>query len=51
VVVGEMGACKASCVVFVVEESGGLGVGEGRCEPVAVESGKLGMGLVVVESD
>jgi hypothetical protein len=37
-------------VVLVVEESGRLGVGEGKCELVAVESGKLGMGLVAVES-
>ncbi|KAI5399739.1 hypothetical protein KIW84_064900 [Lathyrus oleraceus] len=44
VVVEEMGTCKASCVVLVVEESGTLGVGEGRCEPVVVESGRLGVG-------
>jgi hypothetical protein len=42
---------------LVVEEGGRLGVGEGRCEPVVVESGSLGMelgedrcALVVVEN-
>jgi hypothetical protein len=40
----EMGTCKAS-LGLLVEESGRLGVGEGRCEPVAVESGRLGMVL------